>query len=158
MINEPNLFTKDGNCYSHKPTISLLGEDFEEVEQGLFISDLTKRLFPDELGELAVLERSKPKPTLPEPEPAIGFLDEAASAMRNRAALRDTPQGERTAGKIAKVFNAITGKDLTESDAWLFLLVLKIVRSRSGKYSRDDFVDMAAYSALLGEHESTVPK
>lgn len=91
-------------------------------------------------------------------DPAVGFLKEAQAAMEARAALRDTPEGERTAGKIAKVFNSITGHDLTESDAWLFLLVLKIVRSRNGNYSRDDYVDMAAYSALWGEHESMKPK
>lgn len=129
MNNEHNLF-------SHNPTVSILDAP----------------IFP-----ICVLsEEDEPKLKEKTPEPAVGFLEEAAAAMKARAALRDTPKGERTAAKIAKVFNAITGHDLTESDAWLFLLVLKIVRSRSGKYTRDDFVDMAAYSALLGEHESTL--
>jgi hypothetical protein len=36
----------------------------------------------------------------------------------------------------------------------MFLVVLKIVRSRNGKYNRDDYVDLAAYAGLLGECES----
>lgn len=146
--SDHNLFTADGNCFSHKPTVSVLD------------APIFPLYIPDEMEEIRQMELGKPEPKTNEPvaEPAIGFLDEAASAMKQRAALRDTPEGERTAGKIAKVFNAITGHDLTESDAWLFLLVLKIVRSRSGKYSRDDYVDLSAYSALLGEHESTIPR
>jgi hypothetical protein len=95
---------------------------------------------------------SKPGATIP--EPAVGFLEEAKAQMEARAKLRDSESGERTAGKIAKVFNAITDRDLTESEVWLLLVVLKIVRSRGGKYHRDDYVDMAAYSALWAEHES----
>jgi hypothetical protein len=130
MSNEYNLF-------SHNPTVSITDAPVFPI------------LIPDE--EESIVKTANA-------ESAIGFLDEAANAMKARAALRDTPGGERTAGKIAKVFNAITGHDLTEEDAWLFLLVLKIVRSRSGKYSRDDYVDMSAYSALLGEHASTIPR
>jgi len=87
-------------------------------------------------------------------EPADGFLDEASRQMKHRAALRDRENGERTAAQIAKVFNAITGNRITEADAWMFLIVLKIVRSRNGKYNRDDYVDLAAYASLLGECES----
>ncbi len=87
-------------------------------------------------------------------EPAISFLEEARKTMEARAQLRDTPEGERTAKKIADVFNAITGRDLTEADAWLFLIILKIVRGQSGSYNRDDYVDLSAYASLLGECES----
>lgn len=128
----------DNKQFSHNPTVSIMDAPIFPI------------YIPEE--EETLIKEG------PASEPAIGFLDEAANAMKARAALRDTPQGERTAGKIAKVFNAITGHDLTEEDAWLFLLVLKIVRSRSGKYSRDDYVDMSAYSALLGEHASTIPR
>lgn len=85
---------------------------------------------------------------------AYGFLDEASSTMKQRAQLRDAENGERTAAKIAEVFNAITGHSISEADAWMFLVVLKIVRSRNGKYNRDDYVDLAAYAGLLGECES----
>lgn len=89
---------------------------------------------------------------------AHGFLEEASETMKRRAALRDAEDGERTAAQIAHVFNAITGNDLSEADAWMFLIVLKIVRSRNGKFNRDDFVDMAAYAGLLGECESVSRK
>lgn len=83
------------------------------------------------------------------------FLEEAAAVMKQRAALRDADDGERTAAKIAEVFNAITGHSISEADAWTFLIVLKMVRSRSGKFNADDYVDGAAYFGLLGECEST---
>jgi hypothetical protein len=94
------------------------------------------------------------KDAAPEKKPAHEFLDEAAAVMKQRAALRDKEGGERTAGQIAKVFNAITGHEITEADAWIFLITLKIVRSRNGKYNEDDYTDLSAYAALLGEHES----
>lgn len=87
-------------------------------------------------------------------EEAHTFLAEAAEQMMARAKLRDTNSGERTAGRIADVFNRITGHRLTEADAWMFLVVMKIIRSRGGSYNRDDYVDLAAYASLLGEHES----
>jgi hypothetical protein len=95
------------------------------------------------------------KVVIPQVEPAASFLKEAMAQMQARAELRDTPEGERTAKQIAKVFNAITGNEITEADAWIFLIVLKLVRSMSGKYCKDDYVDLAAYASLLGECEST---
>jgi hypothetical protein len=86
--------------------------------------------------------------------PAHTFLEEASRAMKQRAELRDAEGGERTAAKIAEVFNAITGHNISEADAWMFLIVLKIVRSRNGKFNADDYVDLAAYAGLLGECES----
>jgi hypothetical protein len=84
------------------------------------------------------------------------FLEEASNAMKARAALRDTPEGERTASKIANVFNSLTGRDISESEAWLFLVVLKLVRGMAGKFHADDYVDAAAYIGLLGSHESAI--
>jgi hypothetical protein len=57
---------------------------------------------------------------------------------------------ERSAAKIAKVFNAITGHNLSEADAWTFLIVLKLVRNQR-KFKVDNIVDMIGYAALLGE-------
>jgi hypothetical protein len=107
---------------------------------------------PDEATKAFLHELNK-EPQ-PERQSAHGFLEEASSAMKQRAALRDAEDGERTAAQIAKVFNAITGHELSEADAWTFLMCLKIVRCRAGKYDRDSYVDLAAYAALLGESES----
>lgn len=90
--------------------------------------------------------------------PATEFLKEAADQMAARAALRDNPEGERTAKKIAEVFNALTGHKLTEVDAWTFLLIMKMVRGRSGKFHKDDGVDGCAYFALMAEADSTNPE
>lgn len=119
--------------FSHNPSYALAPSDFELVDKILIAAE------------------QHFKKDVREPEPAAGFLKEAQEAMELKAKLRDTPKGERTAEQIANVFNAITGHELTETDAWTFLLVLKLVRSRNGKYNRDDYVDLAAYSSLMGE-------
>ena len=42
-------------------------------------------------------------------------------------------------------FKAITGVTLTEEQGWLFMAVLKAVRSQQGVYSSDSYEDGAAY-------------
>lgn len=74
--------------------------------------------------------------------------------MQARAALRDSPDGERAVETIVEMFNTLTGHELSEADGWKFLLLLKLVRSENGVYHADDYVDLGAYSALLGECES----
>lgn len=122
--------------YKHNPTISITDS----------VPECNWELFED--------KTTYDEPKHPSLEPAVGFLGEAQEQMNARAKLRDTPGGERTAKKIAEVFNAITGHNLTEEDSWTFLIVLKMVRARAGKYNRDDFVDLAAYSSLMGESAS----
>lgn len=133
--------------YNHNPTTSLLGED--TGDRACFSGPVIKELLPQEIQD-----QLWPQPKESSFEPAVGFLGEAQDQMEARAKLRDTPGGERTAKKIAEVFNAITGHGITEEDAWTFLIVLKMVRARAGKYNRDDFVDLAAYSSLMGESAS----
>lgn len=51
-----------------------------------------------------------------------------------------------------KAFNAIHGTNLTESQGWSFMTLLKMKRSFTGDVFRDDdFVDEAAYTALRAE-------
>lgn len=136
MNSLDNKFGIPPNTYKHNPTISITES----------IPDSNWELFEDKTGSF--------EPKHPSVEQAVGFLTEAQDQMEARAKLRDTPGGERTAKKIAEVFNAITGHNLTEEDSWTFLIVLKMVRARAGKYNRDDFVDLAAYSSLMGESAS----
>lgn len=49
------------------------------------------------------------------------------------------------------IFNAITGRDMTEREGWTMMMALKLARSMQGKPKLDTYVDMAAYAALLGE-------
>lgn len=84
-------------------------------------------------------------------EPRADYiLEEAVTTMRQRAADRDVEQ-ERTMGAIVKTFNAMTGHNLSEVEGWQFMVILKMVRARSGSFNADDFVDMAAYVGLSGE-------
>ena len=80
------------------------------------------------------------------------ILERAAQHMRNRAAIYDKPDGERSIGATVQAFNAITGHNLTEAQGWLFMALLKAVRAfqRPG-YHADSVEDMAAYVALMGE-------
>jgi hypothetical protein len=94
------------------------------------------------------------KRAAPDPIPAVQFLTAAGDAMRARARLRDTPNGERSIEKTVAIFNAWTGNNLSPEDGWRFLIALKQAREIQGFFNDDDYTDMAAYAALLGEEES----
>lgn len=83
---------------------------------------------------------------------APGLLGAALFEMEKRAVDYDAPQGERSIARTVAMFNAATGHDLDESEGWLFMMFLKIVRDRSvdGGH-QDSCTDLAAYSALYGE-------
>lgn len=66
----------------------------------------------------------------------------------------DNAKEERSAKQIAAVFNALTGRDLTEQEAWTFLICLKLVRQHR-KHQEDNIADLVAYAALLGESYKT---
>lgn len=67
-----------------------------------------------------------------------------------------TAQEERSAVHIARVYNAITGQNISEADAWTFLQCLKLVRMEnqiktgSGDLL-DTAIDLISYSALKSE-------
>lgn len=88
---------------------------------------------------------------MPEPK-AAELLGRAAAHMHDRASTYDEPEGERSMGKIVTAFNAITGRDLTESEGWMFMQQVKLVRlfTRS-EYHADSAEDNIAYAALLAE-------
>ena len=83
---------------------------------------------------------------------ASEIADSALKYIRERAETYDQPTGERSAVKTAKAFNAITGKDITESEVWLLLQLLKDVRQWSREdYHQDSAEDCIAYAALKAE-------
>jgi len=63
----------------------------------------------------------------------------------------DKPEGERSMGSTVWAFEAVTGVAMTEAQGWLFMALLKAVRSQQGAFRMDSFVDGAAYFALAGE-------
>lgn len=80
------------------------------------------------------------------------LLEKALGHMLERAATYDQPQGERSMGRTVDAFNIITGKDLTESEGWLLLQLLKDVRDRQRvKPHVDSLEDCIAYAALKAE-------
>lgn len=96
-----------------------------------------------------------PSSTVPAPD----FLTEASKSLQDRAASRDqVASGERSMKSTVEAFNALTGHSLTEAEGWEFMILLKLVRGRQGKFRMDDYVDASAYAALLGECESVARK
>lgn len=86
---------------------------------------------------------------------ATDILNKAAQHMAERSKTYDKPEGERSMGRAVEAFNAITGRDLAESEGWLLLQVLKSVRlfARPG-YHADSAEDGVAYAALVAEAKS----
>jgi hypothetical protein len=93
---------------------------------------------------------------------SIEFLEAAIAIQAERGAEYNKAQGERSAQAVATAFNAITGKDLTESEVWLLLQVLKDVRQWADptRYHHDSAVDSVAYCSLKAEalHRAGVPQ
>ena len=90
------------------------------------------------------------------------ILQAASGHMKDRAATYDKPDGERSMAATVEAFRAVTGDGLmnTEERGWLFMGLLKAVRSQQGAYRADCYEDGAAYVALAGEaaaRERTMP-
>ncbi|GGJ06410.1 DUF6378 domain-containing protein [Halopseudomonas pertucinogena] len=79
------------------------------------------------------------------------ILAAAQSHMKDRAATYDRPEGERSMCATVEAFRAITGIRVTQEQGWLFMALLKAVRSQQGAYRADSYEDGAAYFALAGE-------
>ena len=86
------------------------------------------------------------------PHCASELLRKAAHTIEERAAQRDLP-AERSMARAVGAFNTLTGQDLTETQGWLFIAVLKLARATAGKHNPDDLLDAAAYVALALENE-----
>ncbi|AUR87810.1 hypothetical protein NVP1104O_60 [Vibrio phage 1.104.O._10N.286.49.A12] len=86
--------------------------------------------------------------------PAHEFLEKGVGHMKDRASQRDAEDGERSMKRCVEAFNALEGTDLTETQGWKFMVMLKMARSVSGDFTTDDYEDMAAYAGLAGESAS----
>ncbi len=83
---------------------------------------------------------------------SIDLLAKAKSLQEQRAKDYDQPGGERSMGKAVAAFNIITESDLTESEGWLLMQILKDVRDRSVATGHVDSIeDCVSYAALKGE-------
>ncbi len=79
------------------------------------------------------------------------ILTTAAGHLQDRAATYDRPEGERSMGATVAAFRAVAGITLTEEQGWLFMVLLKAVRTQQGGHRADNYEDGAAYFALAGE-------
>lgn len=79
------------------------------------------------------------------------ILSEGEKCLRARAALRDSEAGERSAKRAAAIVSAWEGVEVDELHIWRVLAAVKMARSMQGRHHEDDYVDAAAYIALLGE-------
>lgn len=79
------------------------------------------------------------------------FLNEAIKTVDQRGTDNGYDAGqERSAAKVAQVYNSLTGQTVTEADVWTMLICLKLVRNRR-RFKPDNIVDLAGYAGLLGE-------
>ena len=86
------------------------------------------------------------------------ILESAAAIQRQRAYDYDQPSGERSMEATVQAFNIITKRvdkedaELSESEGWLLMQILKDVRDRStAKPHVDSLEDCVSYAALKAE-------
>lgn len=140
--------------------------DAHEAEAiGQFIEAAADEIFDEiepptyTLSEEVPLETNPASIPAPDAEMPLAeapeLLGRAARHMHDRSNVYDKPEGERSMGRAVQAFNAITGHNLTESEGWLLLQVLKDVRlfTRS-EYHPDSAEDCIAYAALKAEAKS----
>ncbi len=82
---------------------------------------------------------------------AQDFLKAGLGHMQDRAATYDKPTGERSMAATVGAFKCVSGVEMTEEQGWLFMGLLKMVRSQQGEFKADNYEDEAAYAALRGE-------
>ena len=83
----------------------------------------------------------------------------ARETMVERGKTYDPSGGEeRSMPRIVAAFNALTGHNLTETDGWQFMLLLKLVRGRVTPGHADSALDSVAYAALAGESSLRTPR
>ena len=81
---------------------------------------------------------------------AHDIMKAGMDAMIDRADERDVDK-ERSMKATVDAFNAMYGTDLTEEQGWAFMVFLKISRSKGKVAQLDNYIDGAAYFALMGE-------
>lgn len=81
------------------------------------------------------------------------FLQAAMDVQVERGKQYDSPEGERSMGRIVRAFEAITGKHLTEAEGFLFQQILKDVRQWQNpeKFHEDSALDCVSYASLKAE-------
>lgn len=79
------------------------------------------------------------------------LLLEEAAALTGGDRARDYGDTVETHQRIADIFNAITGRDLTARDAALVLVAVKLARLAGNPTHRDSAIDLMAYAGIAYE-------
>ena len=89
---------------------------------------------------------------------APDILRAGLQVLAQRGIERDQPDGERSMPAVVRAFAELTGHALSEQQGWLFMALVKIRRSQSGRPDADHYVDGANYLALAGEAALNEPR
>jgi len=119
--------------------------DDYQLGYGPFDKDLVSRPRTLERDEIM---KKVPETTI---EKVHAILDQAAAEVGDRADTYDQPEGEESMPRIVSMFNTLYGVELTVEQGWMFMTILKQVRSAQGKMKLDNYVDLAAYAAFAGK-------
>nr|UWF98079.1 MAG: hypothetical protein [Bacteriophage sp.] len=125
----------------HRPT------RVNNIPEGDIITSVYKPMSPVDLHRAHLFTPIEQPSTAPE------LLNHAAQLLAERGKQYDKSGEERSAAAIVAAFNAITKRDLTPGEGWLFMVLLKAVRFYSNTETphRDSLEDMIAYVALHAE-------
>lgn len=125
----------------HRPT------RVNDIPEGDIITTVYKPMSPVDLHLSHLFTPVEQPSTAPE------LLNQAAQLLAERGKQYDKSGEERSAAAIVNAFNAITKRDLTPGEGWLFMVLLKAVRFYSNTETphRDSLEDMIAYAALHAE-------
>lgn len=84
---------------------------------------------------------------------ASDYLKDGADLLSERGKHYDKSGQERSMEKIVRIFNDMTGQDLTTVQGWYFMQVLKDVRffQNQIKAHADSLLDKISYAALMTE-------
>lgn len=110
--------------------------------------DADKQYSEDHAKQLASLDALIASPSMPD---ACKTLLRGCRHQFERADTYDQPGGERSMDKVVPMFNILYGKDLTKEQGWMFMMLVKAVRSANGNYSADSYEDGGSYWGLADE-------
>ena len=89
------------------------------------------------------------------------FLQCASAVQAERGKIYDADelQEERSMAKAVAAFNAVAGRRLTETEGWLFMVILKATRAMAKPgHHEDSWLDLVSYASLAAESSANQPK
>lgn len=146
--------------FSVKPECPLVIKGEEDLHEGALhmLKDVALVIRENaNLGDPVATGCAAPETPSAQPLDANEHLELASKLLGERGKEYDRNSGdktgrERSGGRVAEAFNAITGKDLTAAEVYLLLQCVKDVRQWSAPaFHPDSAVDSVAFAALKSE-------